>query len=103
MAQKQLKNFGFMQYLEPEYWNWSDMEKSTYMTDSYTIMQHICRRLYNGLVAAGASDDELQFKFSGIEHNKDTLVLWDPDKQMDMIEQKKEHIHGFIELPRNGY
>ena len=98
MAQKQLKNFGFMQYLEPEYWNWSDMEKSTYMTDSYTIMQHICQRLHNGLVAAGASDDELQFKFSGIEHNKDTLVLWDPDKQMDMIEQKKEHIHGFIEL-----
>lgn len=97
-TRKQLKNFGFMQYLEPQYWGWSDAEKSTYMTDTYTMMKHICNRIYNGLVDAGAGADELQFKFSGIEHDKDTLILWDPDKQIDVLEPKKAHIHGFVEL-----
>lgn len=97
-TQKQVKNFGFMQYLDPKYWLWTDAEKTANMTDSYDMMKYICSRIYNGLVAAGADDEELKFKFSGIEHDKDTLILWDPDKQMDVIEPKRSHIHGFIEL-----
>lgn len=87
-----------MQYMESEFWSWTDAEKKANMANSYDMMQFICSRIYNGLVDAGAGPEELKFKFSGIEHNKDTLILWDPDKQIDVIEPKRSHIHGFVEL-----
>src|SRR5699024_341913 len=43
---------------------------------------------------------ELAFRFSGIEHNKDTRILYDPKHQIDVIVPKANHIHGFIELTK---
>lgn len=98
MAQKQPKNVGFMQYMEPDYWDWTDEEKDKYMGDAEAMMKNICRRLHEGLVEAGATAKELEFKFSGIVHDKDTRVLFDPDKQTEVIEPKDDHIHGVVEL-----
>lgn len=98
MAQKQPRNVGFMQYLDPDFWNWSDEEKEKYMGDTTAMMQNICRRVHDGLVKAGATPKEFGFKFSGIVHDKDTRVLFDPEKQTDIIEPKKAHIHGVLEL-----
>lgn len=100
MVQKQPKNVGFSQQLEPEYWNWTDDEKAKYMTDSKTMMRYICARIYRGLMSANADDSELAFRFSGIEHNKDTRMLYDPKHQIDVIVPKANHIHGFIELTK---
>lgn len=100
MTQKQPKNVGFSQYLKPEYWKWTDEEKTKYMGDTTEMMRNICKRLHDGLVNAGAGADELAFKFSGIEHNKDTRILFDPEKQTEVIEPKENHIHGFIELAK---
>lgn len=100
MAQKQLKNFGFMQYIEPKYWNWSKDEKSKYMVDTQTMIEHIYNRILEGLKSAGASSAELEFKFSCIEHDKDTTLLWDPKKEIEVIEPKEPHLHGFVELTK---
>lgn len=98
MVQKQPTNVGFSQYLKPEYWNWTDEEKKKYMGDTTAMMQNICKRVYAGLVEVGAGADELKFKFSGILHDKDTKILFDPKKQTEVIVPKENHIHGFIEL-----
>lgn len=100
MAQKQPKNVGFAQELTPEYWDWSEEEKEKYMGSPKDMMKNICRRIHQGLVNAGASEKELNFKFSGILHDKDTKVLFDPDKQTDVIQQTRPHIHGVVELVR---
>lgn len=98
MARKQPTNIGFSQKLKAEYWDWTKEEKENYLGDTKAMMKNICKRIHDGLVDAGADADELKFKFSGIEHDKDTKILHDPEKEIDVIEQKETHIHGFVEL-----
>lgn len=98
MRQKQPRNVGFSQKLKAEYWNWTKEEKEKYMDSSEAIMKHICRRIHDGLSEAGATGRELDFKFSGILHDKDTKILFDPDKQTDIIQPIEPHIHGVLEL-----
>lgn len=96
----QVVTFGFMQYLDERHWNWSDDEKQKYFTDSDSILKHICKRIYDGLQQAGETDDDLKFEFAGINHDKDTNLVWDSRKQMEVIDPVQEHVHGVVTLSK---
>ena len=98
--QIQVQTFGFMQYLDEQHWNWSDAEKQQYFTDSESILKRICQRLHIGLQQAGETGDGLKFEFAGINHNKDTDLVWDDIKQMEVLEPIPDHVHGVVTLPK---
>lgn len=98
--QKQVVTFGFVQDLDEKYWNWTDDEKEKHFTDSTTILKRVCARIYNGLLSAGESGDDLKFEFSGINHDKDTKLVRDPDKMIDIIEPIRDHVHAVVTMSK---
>ena len=96
----QIQTFGFMQYLDEHYWDWSDTEKQQYFTDSDSVLKRICHRIWDGLRQAGETGDDLKFEFAGINHNKDTDLVWDSRKQMEVIEPIQDHVHGVVTLTK---
>lgn len=94
----QLATFGFMQYLDERHFDWLPAEKQQFFTDSETILKRICFRIHLGLQTAGATGDALEFEFAGIEHNKDTDLIWDERVQAEVVEPIDPHIHGVVSL-----
>lgn len=98
--QLQLKTFGFMQYLEERHFNWTESEKKRYFGNSTTILDNICRRLYIGLQSEGETGDDLAFEFAGINHDKDTSIMFDGRLGMEVIQPVNAHIHGVVTLSK---
>lgn len=98
--QIQVQTFGFMQYLDEKHWDWSDDEKAKYFTDSDSILKRICHRLHTGLKQAGETGDDLKFEFAGINHNKDTVLVWDSRQKMEVIDSVPEHVHAVVTLSK---
>lgn len=97
---KQVITFGLVQDLDETYWNWTDEEKEKHFTDSTTILKRVCARIYSGLLSSGESGEDLKFEFAGINHDKDTVLVHDPDKMLDVIEPIREHIHAVVTLSK---
>lgn len=95
-----VQTFGFMQYLQPKYWDWTDDEKEQHFTNSDSVLKHICSRIWHGLQQAGETGDDLEFEFAGINHDKDTDLVWDGRHQMEVIEAIPEHVHGVVTLSK---
>lgn len=109
--QLQLKTFGFMQYLDPKYWDWKGAENQCDFSNPEEVMKIVYNKLLNGYTSSftkGVSDDNYEevfkkviegFQISIVCHDKDNDYLWDPDKMMDMIEPIAPHIHAVVTLP----
>lgn len=87
---KQVSVFSFTQQLEPEFWLWSDDEKSKYCGDGSLILENVYDRLKKEI--------DIDFKFSGIVHDKDTSYEFDVKTQEKVIVPKVSHVHAVVEL-----
>lgn len=89
MARKEndLTCFGLTQYLDPEYWNWTDEElKAISVRDAEAIGKIIKAKLE----AAGHPLDEIYI----VKHDKDVREVWSEINMRMVIEQKPEHVHA---------
>ncbi|MFB5432810.1 Rep family protein, partial [Enterococcus casseliflavus] len=87
---KQVSVFSFTQQLDAEFWLWSDDEKSKFCGDGSLVLKNVYDRL--------KKEVDVDFKFSGITHDKDTSYEFDVKTQEKVIVAKVSHIHAVVEL-----
>ena len=90
MARKEatLNLIGLTQYLDHEYWNWSDQEKQALSGGAGAIVAVVVSRLE----AAGCQVESAY----GIVHDRDEREVWDELAHEVRVEPKPEHLHAVI-------
>lgn len=95
-TENDLTCFALTQYLEDDYWNWTDQEKETLavarMGNAAPMMAVIGARL----MAAGM---ELEAAY-GVLHNQDVREVWDETACAMVLEKKNDHLHGAFKFKK---
>lgn len=93
MESKPLSGFFLTQYLDSEYWDWTDDEKKS-LGDLKSMLEIILDRLNN----EGAPFDTEVVEILGIFHDKDVQRIWDEKVQDYVLDAKLNHIHVYVRL-----
>ena len=83
-----LNLIGLTQYLDHEYWNWSDQEKQALSGGAGAIVAVVVSRLET----AGCQVESAY----GIVHDRDEREVWDELAHEVRVEPKPEHLHAVI-------
>lgn len=88
-----LAGFFLTQYLDPEYWAWSDDEKTVLSQPGVKgILEIIVSRLNKNTVGT-----EVEV-VAGIIHDKDVQKIWDEKQQDYVLDAKRPHVHAYFRL-----
>jgi len=88
-----LQAFFLTQYLEPEFWDWSEDEKKT-LSDLPSFLEI----LRNKLNQSGSEKGLAVVEILGIIHDKDVQSVWSEKIDNYVLEPKKSHVHVFVKL-----